>query len=45
MIVTDRALSFSPDSKRLLADYSNGTGDIWNIAIEEPAIDADLMNM
>lgn len=35
------ALSFSPDGKRLLAGYSDGTGEIWDIAIEKPAVDPD----
>lgn len=35
------ALSFSPDGKRLLAGYSDGTGEIWNIVIEEQTIETD----
>ena len=33
------ALSFSPDGKRLLAEYSDGTGVIWESVVKEAAIE------
>ncbi len=36
------ALSFSPDSNRLLAGYSDGTGEIWNFATKKPVVETDL---
>jgi WD40 repeat protein len=33
------ALSFSPDGKRLLAGYSDSTGEIWDFVVKEAAIE------
>ena len=33
------ALSFSPDGKRLLAGYSDGTGEIWDFVVKEATIE------